>query len=681
MRKQVDFYFSDANLRRDSFLRGKMKDGGGFVELALLLQFNRLRALKCTQVDHLVQAIQKSDLLVLSDDMLRVRRDFDKAPQEEVDPLLRIVYLEGLPLHCGIDDLTVFCSQHGRVRFIELPRRRETREPMGFCFVEYATEAEAQAAVKGLDRQWNEAWPTRHDGKALRAMPKQQWLQYKKEHQARQRPGRTGDSAASTAAVTASTAAETTGSGSAQPTDAGPEASSQPVAAPQGEAPRGEAPRGEAPRGEAPQGEAPAEGGASSAPRVPRGCLMRVSGFSQPQTRLSIRQFAEHAVSVLYCDFEPGYSAAHLRLRSPADCDLLLEDLRLTGRLLGWLRPEVATLSAEQEEQYWREANAKRVPRETLAVDAKHRPKRVSASRHLKGMLSNPQGVVDGGPTKTTTVHRWPSRGARAVGSAPLVADASPEPAASGDPDGGAGGSAPSVVGLSLKRRQASSFVDTVGGNARFAQGGFGRPPRLRRRLGAIALARKASAAAGATSPRRRPPRPPPRPKPPRVAGAPAGKMLKRAVSDSGALPGPPAKSHRQAAGSMQMLLPPPSPMPRGAQAKKGPKKAAGMTATKMAKRSPDVSKTLLAPPSPFLANPVGAKARVMPAKQSEAVGPEAGAAAPAAGIATAPAASAASAGAGGGPPATEAAGTEPESPMESMLEAVGDILDLADDF
>ena len=53
--RQFEFYFSDSNFRRDKFLRGKAdEDEAGFVDLSVLLTFNRMKQL-CTDAEKLCQ--------------------------------------------------------------------------------------------------------------------------------------------------------------------------------------------------------------------------------------------------------------------------------------------------------------------------------------------------------------------------------------------------------------------------------------------------------------------------------------------------------------------------------------------------------------------------------------------------------------------------------------------------
>ncbi|CAE8632528.1 unnamed protein product, partial [Polarella glacialis] len=320
--KQLDFYFSDSNLRRDRFMRKTVEEGGGYIDLSELLRFNRIQAMQCRDVSQLAAAIQKSEILELSEDGLKVRRNMTKAPMEDIDPTARTIYVEGLPLTFAVDDLAKFFARHGTVRYIDLPHHLETREPRGFCFVEFASEQEADGAWAEVHGSWPATWPTRYDGKTIRAMPKQRWLEYTKEYKELHLTAR-----GSGRPSAAETVAATEDASQAAPTSLASSASSSSSSAPPAEAVSADGALGVPAAAAATTTTAAAATATTAAaanaasngplakPKDRPGCLVKVSGFPQPQTLLSVRQFAEHVVPVDYCDFpDPNGSCAHLRL-------------------------------------------------------------------------------------------------------------------------------------------------------------------------------------------------------------------------------------------------------------------------------------------------------------------------------------------------------------------------------
>lgn len=61
------------------------------------------------------------------------------------------IYVGNLSYEVTQEELTKVFSEYGEVKRANLPVDRETGRPRGFAFVEMATEAEEQAAIKGLD--------------------------------------------------------------------------------------------------------------------------------------------------------------------------------------------------------------------------------------------------------------------------------------------------------------------------------------------------------------------------------------------------------------------------------------------------------------------------------------------------------------------------------------------------
>ncbi|CAK0876240.1 unnamed protein product, partial [Prorocentrum cordatum] len=172
-------------------MRRKIAEDDGFVTLKTFLQFNRVRALKCRSEAHLQRAVRRSEMLVLSEDQTKVKRDYVKNPQDKGSRDERMIYVEGVPVIFGIDDFVKFFGAYGLVRWVDLPRHRETREPRGFVFIEFAAVEEAVAAVEAVDGSWPSTWPVRNDAKALRAMMKARWSQLKQEYRELQRTART----------------------------------------------------------------------------------------------------------------------------------------------------------------------------------------------------------------------------------------------------------------------------------------------------------------------------------------------------------------------------------------------------------------------------------------------------------------------------------------------------------
>ena len=83
--QQCEFYFGDVNLRKDGFLRQRIEESeDGWIAIAVLLTFNRLRALSDDEAT-IAEALRGSSLLEVSRDDTKVRRRDQKLPEDDAD--------------------------------------------------------------------------------------------------------------------------------------------------------------------------------------------------------------------------------------------------------------------------------------------------------------------------------------------------------------------------------------------------------------------------------------------------------------------------------------------------------------------------------------------------------------------------------------------------------------------
>ena len=107
IKDQVEFYFSESNLRKDKFLQTKIKaDKEGWVGIDVLLTFNKLKSLT-TEAKVVVDALKGSDLCEVNDDGDKLRRSADLPPDDTSKE--RTLYVKGYP----VDDADVTIDSHG----------------------------------------------------------------------------------------------------------------------------------------------------------------------------------------------------------------------------------------------------------------------------------------------------------------------------------------------------------------------------------------------------------------------------------------------------------------------------------------------------------------------------------------------------------------------------------------
>merc|ERR1712176_1321023 len=115
LQAQVEFYFSDYNLKRDKRLLSDVvkPPKKGFLRLDEVMKLSRIRQL-CTERETLEEALRRSNILTLiheqttddekSEQIFVGRLDFEK-PKEKEFPFRRTVFLFGIPSENATDFL------------------------------------------------------------------------------------------------------------------------------------------------------------------------------------------------------------------------------------------------------------------------------------------------------------------------------------------------------------------------------------------------------------------------------------------------------------------------------------------------------------------------------------------------------------------------------------------------
>ncbi|TPX56964.1 hypothetical protein PhCBS80983_g04167 [Powellomyces hirtus] len=147
--KQVEYYFGDSNLPQDKFLLATIAENAdGWVDLEVLLRFNRLREL-CNDPAVVADALKHSeDMLQVSEDGTKVRR------RTQIKRLykrnLKTIYAKGFPtdMRNVVDDIRDYFGAYGTVANVRA-RRDDFKKFKGSVFVEFSEESDA-AKVRDL---------------------------------------------------------------------------------------------------------------------------------------------------------------------------------------------------------------------------------------------------------------------------------------------------------------------------------------------------------------------------------------------------------------------------------------------------------------------------------------------------------------------------------------------------
>ena len=166
--KQLEFWFSDANLVRDGFLRAKvMESDDHCVPVSLIAGFKKMKDIAGgprvppADVEKLIaRAAHQSSTLKVSKDGTRIGRATPFTLTSNAGADERTVYCELFPPDFDHDKLRALFESIAPVAHVAMPRYHESRAFKGFAFVEFATVDGALRACSGLNGWTPESFST-----------------------------------------------------------------------------------------------------------------------------------------------------------------------------------------------------------------------------------------------------------------------------------------------------------------------------------------------------------------------------------------------------------------------------------------------------------------------------------------------------------------------------------------
>lgn len=185
--RQIEYYFSEPNLRRDKFLIGKVAETPeGWVDISVLLTFNRLKSIT-EDAKVVADTMRKSPngTVEVNEDGSKVRRhpdnplpEFNETRRKELQA--RTAYAKGFPLDSQLATLLeYFHSSFDNVEQVQMRKYFDTVKKVhlfkGSVFIIFNSREAAEAFVSKPDVKFNE--------KALLRYMQAKYFEVKKEEQ------------------------------------------------------------------------------------------------------------------------------------------------------------------------------------------------------------------------------------------------------------------------------------------------------------------------------------------------------------------------------------------------------------------------------------------------------------------------------------------------------------------
>ncbi|XP_017055640.1 la-related protein 7 [Drosophila ficusphila] len=179
IRGQMEFYFGDANLSKDRFLR-RYVEQDPYVPLDIFLTFNKIKTLT-QDVQQIAKALSNSQLLELDETKLKVKRKTQLPEQRDVND--KTLYVEALPANASHDWLKEVFSRYGPVAYVSLPHYPGSKKIKEFAFIEFEKSGSVEKAVKAFAQIQGVLSMETDPGElaSVRSFQQQQQLQQKAE--------------------------------------------------------------------------------------------------------------------------------------------------------------------------------------------------------------------------------------------------------------------------------------------------------------------------------------------------------------------------------------------------------------------------------------------------------------------------------------------------------------------
>ncbi|KAK6090463.1 hypothetical protein P3W45_000560 [Vairimorpha bombi] len=146
IKKQVEFYFSDANFRVDAFMKQQSLLNNGYIPIDTILTFKKMKELKASK-ESVIESLSDSTVVELKDDCLKkIETEEFKNYVCDTDIDSKCVYISGFDTESSLEQVEKIVNKFMTPLLIRM-RREKNKKFSGSIFVELSNKEEVEKIV------------------------------------------------------------------------------------------------------------------------------------------------------------------------------------------------------------------------------------------------------------------------------------------------------------------------------------------------------------------------------------------------------------------------------------------------------------------------------------------------------------------------------------------------------
>ncbi|ORD99315.1 LAB [Hepatospora eriocheir] len=145
IKRQVEYYFNDANYSKDKFMNEIAMRYNGYIPLETLLTFKKLRSLKATP-ELVKEAVKESKIVKVDEDkIMKIITEEYLYYKSNGEAFIRTLLIKGFPINYTLDEISNVLTDPIPQRVSML--RDHDKQFSGSCYVEYGSLEEAESVL------------------------------------------------------------------------------------------------------------------------------------------------------------------------------------------------------------------------------------------------------------------------------------------------------------------------------------------------------------------------------------------------------------------------------------------------------------------------------------------------------------------------------------------------------